>query len=71
LVSEAEAEAAPDWQSDNQIRAARTPVENPMTKIAFAALAALGIMLGTAGLSTHANAYYSFAPPAQNAGSNS
>jgi hypothetical protein len=46
-------------------------VENPMTKIAFAALAALGIMLGTAGLSTHAYAYYSFAPPAQNAGSNS
>jgi hypothetical protein len=42
-----------------------------MTKIAFAALAALGIVLGTAGLSTHANAYTSFAPPTQNAGSNS
>jgi hypothetical protein len=42
-----------------------------MKKIVFAALAALGVVVGTAGLSTPANAYTSFAPPAINAGSNS
>ncbi len=42
-----------------------------MKKVALAALAALGIVLGTAGFSSQANAYYSFAPPAANAGSNS
>jgi hypothetical protein len=46
-------------------------MENPMKTIALAALAVLGIALGTAGLSTQANAYYSFAPPTPNAGSNS
>ena len=42
-----------------------------MKKIALVALAALGVVLGTAGLSSQANAYYSFSPPAMNAGSNS
>lgn len=42
-----------------------------MQKIVLATLAALGIVLGTAGFSTPANAYYSFAPPATNGGSNS
>jgi hypothetical protein len=42
-----------------------------MKKIVLAALAGLGLVLGTAGLGAHANPPYSFAPPAVNAGSNS
>jgi hypothetical protein len=42
-----------------------------MKKLVFTALAVLGIVLGTVSLTTPANAYYSFAPPAMNAGSNS
>ena len=41
-----------------------------MKKFAFAALAILGIVLGTASLTAPANAY-TFAPPAQNGGANS
>jgi hypothetical protein len=41
-----------------------------MKKIVLAALAGLGLVLGTAGLGAHATPY-SFAPPAMNAGSNS
>jgi hypothetical protein len=41
-----------------------------MKKIAFVALAVLGIALGTATLATPAHAYTSFAPPNQNEGAN-
>ena len=42
-----------------------------MKKFVVTALAVLGTVFGTASLTTPANAYYSFAPPAMNAGSNS
>jgi hypothetical protein len=51
-------------------RGAATLGESAMTKIVLAALAGLGIVLGTAGLGAHASPYW-FAPPAANAGSNS
>jgi hypothetical protein len=40
-------------------------------KIVLAALAGLGLVLGTAGLGAYANPPYRFAPPAINAGANS
>jgi len=44
------------WRKSNQIRDTRKPTESTMKKFAFAALAILGVTLGTASLITPANA---------------
>jgi hypothetical protein len=56
------------WLRETCTPAQKPKGENSMKKI-FAALAVLGIVLGTATLITPANAtYYNFAPPNANSG---
>ena len=55
-VSEAESEARHQLMQSNPSRDARKPTESTMKKFVFAALAMLGLVLGTASLSTPANA---------------
>jgi len=54
------------WPKDNQTRDARKPTESVMKKLAFAALAILGVVLGTASLITPANASAVYLYPPSN-----
>jgi hypothetical protein len=68
-VSEADANARHALTNRHQTRDARKPTESTMKKFAFAALAMLGVVLGTASLITPANASTVYLyPPSTSAG---